>query len=493
MEPMPTTRLDRLREKLRPVTLVLYTFSLVLDVLNSTGVTFAIESISREYHISETESSWALSAYALTFGAFLLISGRLGDVVGHKNIFVLGLLFFALFSALIAGIANDISLFVLRAFQGISAAMTVPTAYALVSVSYSGRAREMALSVLGMGIASGSALGMIVGGAVTKSPLGYRALFWISFALSMTFCILSIVLVPPTKPNLPLARNLDYIGAVLVTAAMLLIVLGFTEAPGHWSAGKTLGPLISGIGLLGFFALWDEYLLPKLAPNKEPLIPRRLWSFRNFAAILPITAFSYGTVYLMLLTGSQFLVQIQGKSALIASVEYLPFAIAPLIVMPVFGVLHSKVDPKWVIAAGEAIVIVGNVLFSRNSFDTTYWRFTFPATILISVGTAAFFVNNINIAVAGAPKADQGLVAGVVQSVSQASVAIAFSISGSFLTGKTPAALLKGYRNAFYCACGFSGAALLITVVLLRKRASAIPDRSSESSDSQTAAEEAKA
>lgn len=78
MEPTPTTRLDRLREKLRPVTLVLYTFSLVLDVLNSTGVTFAIESISREYHISETESSWALSAYALTFGAFLLISGRLG-------------------------------------------------------------------------------------------------------------------------------------------------------------------------------------------------------------------------------------------------------------------------------------------------------------------------------------------------------------------------------------------------------------------------------
>lgn len=67
--------------------------------------------------------------------------------------------------------------------------------------------------------------------------------------------------------------------------------------------------------------------------------------------------------------------------------------------MPVFGVLHSKVDPKWVITAGEAIVIVGNVLFSRNSFDTTYWRFTFPATILISVGTAAFFVNNINIAV----------------------------------------------------------------------------------------------
>lgn len=159
-----------------------------------------------------------------------------------------------------------------------------------------------------------------VGGAVTKSPLGYRALFWISFALSMTFCILSIVLVPPTKPNLPLARNLDYIGAVLVTAAMLLIVLGFTEAPGHWSAGKTLGPLISGIGLLGFFALWDEYLLPKLAPNKEPLIPRRLWSFRNFAAILPITAFSYGTVYLMLLTGSQFLVQIQGVRIMVLPV-----------------------------------------------------------------------------------------------------------------------------------------------------------------------------
>ncbi|UKZ94634.1 uncharacterized protein TrAFT101_009489 [Trichoderma asperellum] len=204
--------------------------------------------------------------------------------------------------------------------------------------------------------------------------------------------------------------------------------------------------------------------------------------FRRNPSYYGIFLRQYGTVYLMLLTGSQFLVQIQGKSALIASVEYFPFAIAPLIVMPVFGVLHNIVDPKWVITAGEAIVIVGNVLFSRNSFDTAYWRFMFPATILISVGTAAFFVNNINIAVAGAPKADQGLVAVVVQSVSQASVAIAFSISGSFLTGKTPTALLQGYRNAFYCACGFPGAALLITIALLRKRALAIPDGSSESS-----------
>lgn len=114
----------------------------------------------------------------------------------------------------------------------------------------------------------------------------------------MTFYILSIFLFPPSKTNLPLARNLDYIGAVLVTAAMLLIVLGFKEAPGHWSAEKTLGPLISGIGLMGYFALWDEYLLPRMTPDKEPIVPRRLWSFRNFAAILPITVFSYGNTAL---------------------------------------------------------------------------------------------------------------------------------------------------------------------------------------------------
>ncbi|KAH8820201.1 major facilitator superfamily domain-containing protein [Xylogone sp. PMI_703] len=457
------SKLDRLRTKLRPVTLAVYTFSLVLDVLNSTGVTFAIDDIASQYKISENEASWALSAYALTFGAFLLISGRLGDILGHKNIFVLGLLFFALFSALIAGIQNDIALFTLRAFQGVSAAMTVPTAYALVSVSYQGRARELALSVLGMGIASGSALGMIIGGASQHAVL---------HLISDPHSII--------KRDLSLVRKLDYEDAFFITRSLLLIVLGFTEAPDQWSAGVTLGPLISGIGLLGFFIVWDEFILPKYFPDKEALIPKRLWSFRNFSAILPITGFSYGTCYLMLLNGSQFLVRIQGKSALISAVEFLPFTIAPLIVMPIFGILYSKIDPKWVIAAGEAIVIVGDVLFSRNGIDTMYWRFTFPAVILISVGTAAFFVNNVNIAVASAPIADQGIVAGVVQSVAQASIAVAFSISGSFLTGQTRQSLLKGYQNSFYCACGFSGAALLITLLFLRSKDSTAKDTETE-------------
>lgn len=96
----------------------------------------------------------------------------------------------------------------------------------------------------------------------------------------------------------------------MLIAAMLLIVLGFTYAPGHWSDGKTLGPLISGMSLLGIFVFWDEYLLLKISPTKEPILPKRLWSFRNFTAILPITGLSYGTCYLMLLSSSQFLVWI---------------------------------------------------------------------------------------------------------------------------------------------------------------------------------------
>ncbi|KAK5172277.1 uncharacterized protein LTR77_003915 [Saxophila tyrrhenica] len=460
-------KLESFRTALRPLTLVIYTSSLLLDVMNSTGVTFILPRVAEEYHLPYTEATWMLSAYALTFGAFLLVVGRLGDVVGHKEVYILGLTLFSVFSALAAGVNTAVGLFVVRAFQGAFAAMTVPSAYALVSISYTGRAREMALSMLGMGIATGSTVGIIVGGAVTKLEVGYRLLFWISFALSIVFALLSAILVPPTPRNLALFRRIDFFGTFLITASILLIVLGLSEGPTDWQAARALSPLLVGIAMLAAFITYENIFLRRTSPSTEALIPPRVWTFKNFAALVPVTALMYGTCFMMLLVGSQFLVNVQGKPALTAAIQYLPFAIAPLIAMPILGALYSKINPKWTIMMGEILAIAGCILFSRNDERTHYWSYSFPGLILISLGVACFFVNFLNLAVASAPLPDQGLVAGIMQSAAQVSVAIFYAISGSFIDKATPQTILSDYRNAFYCATAAAAAALVITAFLI--------------------------
>lgn len=159
--PATQFRVDSIRKFLQPIAFVVFCGSQILDILNLTGVTFALPSVVEKFGTSDATSTWVLSAYSLTFGCFILPLGRLGDVIGHKRIFVTGMLAFAVFSALSAGVDNLIAIIIFRAFQGIAAAATVPTSYALVAITYEGKAQSTAMGAIGSAQAVGGVIGTI--------------------------------------------------------------------------------------------------------------------------------------------------------------------------------------------------------------------------------------------------------------------------------------------------------------------------------------------
>lgn len=244
--------------------------------------------------------------------------------MGHHRIYSYGLVVFALCSAIAAIVNNVIALYVIRAIQGIAAACTIPTSYALVATTFTGKSQQLAVSGLGASQAIGAVVGTIVGGAFTTTPLGYKGLFWFSFALSSILAALAFILIPPSPTNYPEAKRLDYPGAVLITIGALLLVFGFTESPTGWSQPKVIAPIVMGGLVIIFFLLWEEFILGKYL-DLEPLIPRKVWSFHNFSPMVPITGFSYALFFIFLLNGSQFLIRVQEVSP-----SSLPFSGSPI-------------------------------------------------------------------------------------------------------------------------------------------------------------------
>ncbi|CAZ84642.1 unnamed protein product [Tuber melanosporum] len=460
-------RLDQLRKTLRPLTFAVFAGSQILDILNVTGVTFALPSISEKYGIPETEASWVLSAYSLTFGSFLLIAGRLGDVIGHHTVYSVGLLFFSICSAICAGVDNVIALYVVRALQGIAAACTIPTSYALVATTFTGKSQQMAISGLGACQATGAVVGTLVGGAFTTTSLGYKGLFWLSFALSMIFAVLAFILIPPSPTNFPMAKRLDYPGAVFITVGALLLVFGFTEAPTDWQQAKVIAPIVLGGAIIIFFLVWEEFILEKYF-SLEPLIPRKVWSYHNFGPVLSITGFTYATFFIILLNGSQFLIRVQDRSQMTAAIQFLPTSVTALIAMFALGAAYGRVPPKWVIAVGEILAIVGILLFSRNEVDTNFWRYTFSGEVVMIIGMAGYFVNYLNVAISSAPNEMQGLIAGILQTAAQLGTALGFAIASSLIRGETREELKEAYRNSFYTAIAFAAASFILAVLFIK-------------------------
>lgn len=151
-----------------------------------------------------------------------------------------------------------------------------------------------------------------VGGAFAETSLGYRGLLWLSFGLGVIFSIMAVILLPPSPSQPHAARSLDYVGAFFSTAAALLIVFGFTEASSSWNQAKVIAPIVIGVLLIGVFILWEEVVLSKVFKSVPPLIPRRVWGYKNLSAIFVLTGLSFGGFFLIVLHAAQFLVRVQG-------------------------------------------------------------------------------------------------------------------------------------------------------------------------------------
>lgn len=281
-------RASSLTEPRAIVSLIIFAGAQLLDVLNLTGLIFSTQSIAEKYDLHMEQASWVMSAYSLAFGSFILLGGRLGDFLGLKRVFMIGMSTMSFCSLIIALVENAYVMFAFRAIQGMGAAFTMPTSIGLVAHTFKSRAQAMALSLIGSAAAMGGIVGVLVGGPFTKTPIGYRGLMFLSFGLSTLFTISIYFVVSETAVHIEKAKRLDFGGTFIIVAGVIMVVFGFTSASEGWNRAQVIAPIIVGIALIAFFGVY-EYCITEQLFGICPLIPKYVWYFPNLLSVFIIT------------------------------------------------------------------------------------------------------------------------------------------------------------------------------------------------------------
>ncbi|CDK27068.1 unnamed protein product [Kuraishia capsulata CBS 1993] len=444
----------------------------LLDAMNLSVVATTLSQIQEKYNTTYPIASWALSSYALCFAGFIMIMGRIGDIIGHHIIFIGGLFALSLFLLIAAAVENLYVVIVFRALQGICAAATIPSSYAIIAHTYSGNALKMALAALTGIMTVASGIGFVIGGAFYESSVGYRGSFYLFFALCILSSVLSFFCVRHTPTSPAKVSKLDHLGVLIMLSGALLLVTGLTEGGARWNSPKAYVLVVIGVVLLILFLVWELYLYKKFSwsKNLDLLIPPAMWDLPNFIPLIIILGINYGSMFTQTLASLQIFQYVSLHSPIVSAVQTLPGPITMTILTFLVGFLFGKIPPKYCIFFGSSISLTGAVLFSRMNYTMdSYWRYGFPAYILMSSGTVFVFINTLNTLILSCPLDMQGLLSGVAITSGEFFVAAA-SAGVSSIVGNTQfgdsleakEALMKRYQKVFYLAIALSGTAFLV-------------------------------
>ncbi|CDK27846.1 unnamed protein product [Kuraishia capsulata CBS 1993] len=446
--------------------------SQLLDSSNITAVVTTLSQIQEKYDATYPTASWALSAYALCYSSFIMITGRLGDIVGHHIIYTTGLFLLAIFLLVTAVAENLYVLIVFRALQGIAAAMTIPSSYAIVGHTFTGKALNMALAGITAVTTMGASFGFLVGGAFYSTSVGYRGVFFLFAGLAFLASFLSLLCVKHTPTSPAKLSNLDHYGVAVMLGGALLLVTGLTEGGNRWKSPKAYVPIIVGVLMIALFLLWEKRLYRQFAwsRNSDLLIPGELWRIPNFIPLIMIMGLNFGSMFTQALANVEIYQYVSHHSAIISALQAFPNPITIFFCTFIVGAVFGKIPPKYCIFVGTALNVVSGVLLSRQGADThSYWRFGFMGLVVLGIGVALTLVNTLNSLMVSCPLSLQGLLSGAALTSAQlfvaASSAAMSSIVGDVTIGDSVEEqhkLLKKYRNVYYLSVGLAGAAFVV-------------------------------
>ena len=443
----------------------------LMVVLDVSIVNVALPSIEEDLDFSESGLQWVVSGYALTFGGFLLLGGRVGDILGRRIVFMAGLALFSVFS-LLCGLAWSADVLVVaRMLQGAAAAVLAPSVFSIVTVTFEeGQERNKALGVLGAIAGSGAAIGVLLGGILTEYA-GWEWIFFVNVPIGLGALAFVRRYVHESKAP-DLARHFDAWGATTVTTGLILLVFGLTRAP---TAGWTSAEVV--LSLVGWALLSAAFIVIELR-SESPLVPltifrrRTLTSANVIGLILGMAVF--GMFYLL----SLYMQLVLGFSALETGVGYLAVALTAVVASGAAQALTTKVGVKPVLAGGMGLLAAGLVFFSQISVEGSYVSDLLPGFLLIGVGLGFAFVPVSVAALAGATGKEAGLASGLINTNQQIGGAIGLAILTTISTTRTDdlldggvselQALTEGYSIAFWVAAGIALVGVAVTLVALK-------------------------
>ena len=444
-------------------------------VLDASIVNVALPSIGRALHFSQDNLSWVVNAYVLVFGGFLLLGGRMADLLGRRRLFIGGLILFAL-ASLAGGLAQSEGwLIAARAVQGLGAALLSPAALSLVTVLFSeGSERNKAMGVWGAVAGSGGAVGVLLGGMLTEWA-GWEWVLFVNVPIGIFAAAIAPRLLPESRNEGE--RHFDVAGAVTITAGLSLLVYALVDAnSAGWGSLQTLGLGAIAVALIaGFYAIERR--------QKAPLVPfPGIFRIRTITGINVSAVLVAASLFSMFFFISLYMQNVLGFSALKAGLAYLPLAVGLIVTAGASAGLVTRFGFKPVLVAGLIITAGGLVWFGQVDPNGSYVGDVLFPSLLAAVGLGLAFVSMTVAAVSGVEPHEAGLASGLINTSQQIGGALGLAILATVANSRTDhlaasgspvrVALTEGFQNAFLVGAGIAIVGAVLAIVLVSGKAS---------------------
>lgn len=458
-------------ERRRWVALIVVCLAMLMNALDSSIVNVALPSIQRSLHFSSSGLTWVVDAYLIAFGSFLLLAGRLGDLVGRKKVFLGGVTLFTLSSLACALAVSQSMLLAARFAQGVGGAISTSVIVAIIVTEFTGAAeRARAMSAYLFVAVGGGSIGLLVGGLLTQA-VSWHWIFMINVPIGILTLVLGSALITE-HPGLGIRHGLDVAGSLLMTLSLMVGIYAIVTASSNgWLSGHTLGFAAAALVLiLAFFTVE--------ARVTSPIVPLRIVQLRSLTSSSVVRGLTFSSMFAVFFFGALYMERVLGYGPLMTGIAFLPMSLTmALMSLGVTSRLLVRFGPMKLLVPGLASVAVGLVVFAHSGVGASYATTMLPAFLLLGIGMSVSAVPLLTLAMADVPAADAGLASGIVNVSMWLASSTGLAVFGTLAASRTRSldaaghdplsALVSGYHEVFLIGAGLSAIALVLTVVLL--------------------------
>jgi len=426
-------------------------------ILDQTIVNVALPAIQADLGFTQPGLAWVINAYLIAFGGLLLLAGRLGDLIGRKRVFLVGLTGFTLASLLCGASGTPEMLIISRFLQGIGGAMATAVTLGMIVTMFPRPAEQArAIGVFSFVAAAGASIGLLAGGILTQA-LNWHWIFLVNLPIGIAAIALATKLIDNDR-GIGLREGADILGAVLVTAALMLGVFAIV-------AENAIAGAVAVAALIGF--------LIRQAKAAKPLLPLRIFKSRNVSGANAIQILMIAGMFGMFFLGTLYMQLVLGYDALQIGLAFLPVAVAiGGLSVGLSARLAQRFGERRVLLAGLTLILAGLILFTQAPVDGQYLTDLLPTMLLLGIGAGVSFPMMMTLAMSGATESDAGLASGLVNTTAQVGGALGLAVLATVSTARTVALLAAGesvaraLTSGFHLAFGIGAGLVLIAIVL---------------------------
>ncbi len=466
-------------ERRRWIALAVLCLGQLMMVLDATIVNVALPSIQRDLHFNQSNLTWVIDGYLITFGGFLLLAGRVGDLVGRKRVFLTGLVMFTAASILCGIASSQATLIGARLLQGVGGAVASSVILAIIVTEFPGRVEQAkAMGLYAFVSAGGGSIGLLAGGALTQS-LDWHWIFFVNVPIGAVAFLMGWRLIKENE-GIGLSRGVDVLGSILITLSTMLGAFAIVKSTEYGlTSARTLGVAGASLILLAAFLALE-------ARVENPIMPLRILRLRMLMGSSLVRGLLITGMFSAFFLGSLYLERVLGYNAIETGLAFLPLTVAiATMSMGLSARAVERFGAVRTLAAGLVGIIAGLLLLADQGVHASYFPGLFFAFLLLGLGAGSSFLPLLTMGMADAPARDAGLASGIVNVSVQLFGAIGLASLGTIATSHTKAlsasghtlaaALTGGYHLAYLVASICVAGGIVAAFLVLRSPAAALP------------------